>query len=85
METDVNSISTNLNNLQDDFDALETNLSTNYYTKTASDSRYYIKINLVSAVKYVLSQTNNVLSLYNLKDDFYDEGEIDLIVAGLET
>ena len=35
--------------------------------------------------KYVLSQTNNVLSLYDLKDDFYDEGEIDLIVAGLET
>jgi hypothetical protein len=35
--------------------------------------------------KYVLSQTNNVLSLYDLKDDFYDETEIDLIVAGLET
>ena len=41
LETDVSSISTNLNNLQDDFDALVTNLSTNYYTKTASDGRYY--------------------------------------------
>jgi hypothetical protein len=36
-------------------------------------------------VKYVLSQTNNVLYLYNLLDDFYDENEIDLIVNGLET
>lgn len=48
-------------------------------------NNYYQKINLVSAVKYVLSQTNNVLSLYNLKDDFYDETEIDLMVGNLES